>query len=229
MEKYAKLAQPFDLSEIQLKVQATNKDRTRGMVVAYIDARAVIDRLDEVVGPEGWHDTYEVLTNTTQDGVRLVEVLCRLTVGDVYKEDVGEGDSMKAAFSDALKRAAVKFGIGRYLYRLPKIWAELDQYGNIKDPEGVKAQLFGGKPVQREQAQAQDTRPAQQIGGTKASDKQIALIKRLAKEIQEDASDEDIADLVSAGLGREVNDLSSLTMKEASEVIKYLQELKSSF
>lgn len=229
MERYAKLAQPFDLSEIQLKVQATNKDRTRGMVVAYIDARAVIDRLDEVVGPEGWHDTYEVLTNTTQDGVRLVEVLCRLTIGDVYKEDVGEGDSMKAAFSDALKRAAVKFGIGRYLYRLPKVWAELDQYGNIKDPEGVKAQLFGGKPAQREQAQAQDTKPAQSLGGARISDKQIALIKRLAREIQEDATDEDIADLVSAGLGREVNDLSSLTMKEASEVIKYLQELKASF
>jgi len=229
MEKYAKLAQPFDLSEVQLKVQATNKDRTRGMVVAYIDARAVIDRLDDVVGPDGWHDSYEVLTNTTQDGVRVVEVLCRLTIGEATKEDVGEGDSMKAAFSDALKRAAVKFGIGRYLYRLPKVWAELDQYGNIKDPEAVKAQLFGGRPAPREQPQTPEAKPAQSLGSARASDKQIALIKRLAREIQEDATDEDVADLVSAGLGREVSDISSLTMKEASEVIKYLQELKASF
>src|SRR5262249_36601388 len=33
---------------------------------------------------------------------------------------------MKAAFSDALKRAAVKFGVGRYLYRLPSQWVDYD-------------------------------------------------------------------------------------------------------
>src|SRR5262249_47494129 len=37
------------------------------------------------------------------------------------------GDRLKAAFSDALKRAAVKFGIGRYLYRLPRQWCDYDQ------------------------------------------------------------------------------------------------------
>src|SRR5262249_14174357 len=36
------------------------------------------------------------------------------------------GDRLKAAFSDALKRAAVKFGIGRYLYRLPSQWVDYD-------------------------------------------------------------------------------------------------------
>ncbi len=57
---------------------------------------------------------------------RVVEVKCRLTVLEVTKEDVGEGDSLKAAFSDALKRAAVKFGVGRYLYRLEKQWVDYD-------------------------------------------------------------------------------------------------------
>lgn len=229
MEKYARLAQPFDPEEVQLKVQATNRDRTKGMVVAYVDARAVIDRLDEVFGPEGWQDTYEVLADHRDENGRLVEVLCRLTIGEAAKEDVGEGDSLKAAFSDALKRAAVKFGVGRYLYRLPRVWAELDQYGNIKDPDAVKAQLLGGKPAPREQARTGEEKPAQPAGSTRASEKQIAFIKRLAKEIHPEADDSDVADLVSAGLGREVNDLTSLTMKEASEVIKYLQELKASF
>src|SRR5262249_50811477 len=32
------------------------------------------------------------------------------------------------AFSDALKRAAVKFGIGRYLYRLPSQWVDYDAH-----------------------------------------------------------------------------------------------------
>src|SRR5262249_6911389 len=35
-------------------------------------------------------------------------------------------DRMKAAFSDSLKRAAVKFGVGRYLYRLPTQWQDYD-------------------------------------------------------------------------------------------------------
>ena len=59
----------------------------------------------------------------------------RIRVGEewITKEDVGgqseqpdEGDRRKAAFSDALKRAAVKFGIGRYLYRLKAQWVDYD-------------------------------------------------------------------------------------------------------
>jgi hypothetical protein len=59
----------------------------------------------------------------------------RLRIGGrwITKSDVGGpseqpdgGDRLKAAFSDALKRAAVKFGIGRYLYRLPQQWADYD-------------------------------------------------------------------------------------------------------
>ena len=49
------------------------------------------------------------------------------------KTDVGspseqpdDGDKLKAAFSDALKRAAIKLGIGRYLYRLPRQWVDYD-------------------------------------------------------------------------------------------------------
>jgi hypothetical protein len=64
-------------------------------------------------------------------------VVCRLSVkiGEAWvtKMDVGgpsdqkdEGDRRKAAFSDALKRAAVKFGVGRYLYDLPPVWCDYD-------------------------------------------------------------------------------------------------------
>ncbi|WP_279232354.1 Rad52/Rad22 family DNA repair protein [Thermus albus] len=131
-EIYEQLAQPFPPQEVGWKVQTVNRDRTRGLVVAYVDARTVLDRLDEVVGPEGWQDAYEVLADREHNGTRLVEVKCRLTVLGVTKEDVGEGDTLKAAFSDALKRAAVKFGIGRYLYRLEKTWVPLKD-GQIEE------------------------------------------------------------------------------------------------
>ncbi|MER3602821.1 MAG: DNA repair protein Rad52 [Thermus sp.] len=135
-EIWRRLAEPFPSTEVQWRIEAVSKDKTRALVVPYIDARSVLDRLDQVVGPENWHDQYEVLSvfpsgsnHLREEGPekpRLCEVKCRLTIHGVTKEDVGEGDSLKAAFSDALKRAAVKFGIGRYLYRVEKQWVDYE-------------------------------------------------------------------------------------------------------
>jgi hypothetical protein len=121
------LSAPFDLSEVRFKPAVVSGNRA--LALAYVDARVIQDRLDEVLGAEGWQDSYRCLP----DG----SVVCRLRLrlGDewVTKMDVGGpseqpdgGDRMKAAFSDALKRAAVKFGVGRYLYRLPSQWVDYD-------------------------------------------------------------------------------------------------------
>jgi len=121
------LSAPFDPREIKFKPQMVKNNRA--LAIAYIDVRLIEDRLDEVLGAENWQDEYESLA----DG----SVACRLRLklgGEwVTKMDVGSpseqpdlGDRLKAAFSDALKRAAVKFGIGRYLYRLPAQWVEYD-------------------------------------------------------------------------------------------------------
>jgi hypothetical protein len=122
-----RLAEPFDPKEVKWKAQTVKNNRA--LAVAYIDARLVMDRLDEVLGLENWQDKYEVMG----DG----SVVCTLQafIGEhwVSKADVGSlseqpdaGDRLKAAFSDALKRAAVKYGIGRYLYSLPSQWCDYD-------------------------------------------------------------------------------------------------------
>lgn len=128
-----RLAEPFDPADVKFKPAMVKGNRALAM--GYVDARLVQDRLDEVVGVEGWSDRYAVLPGDS--------VKCELTVNmapdpaatpnRVTKEDVGSpseqpdaGDRMKAAFSDALKRAAVKFGIGRYLYRLSSQWVDYD-------------------------------------------------------------------------------------------------------
>jgi hypothetical protein len=122
-----RLSAPFSADAVSFKPQAIQGNRA--LAVAYIDARCIMDRLDETVGPGGWQDDYEPLPSG--------EVKCTLRlkiVGEwIAKSDVGsrsdqqdEGDQQKAAFSDALKRAAVKWGIGRYLYRLPKQWVGYD-------------------------------------------------------------------------------------------------------
>lgn len=126
-EVMAALAAPFEAGEVKFKPQTVKGNRA--LAIGYIDSRAVQDRLDEVLGPENWQDDYTVLP----DG----SVVCKLSVrvgGDwVSKMDVGSpseqpdhGDRLKAAFSDALKRAAVKFGVGRYLYRMAPQWCDYD-------------------------------------------------------------------------------------------------------
>lgn len=131
---WAALSRPFSFDEIKVKVLATNREKTRGLVVPYVDARAVMQRLDDAVGPGGWSDSYDVIS----DGV----VRCRLTVAGVTKEDVGLGDDPKSAFSDALKRASVKFGCSRTLYDAEKVWADLDNRGQIVNPEDVKQRIL---------------------------------------------------------------------------------------
>jgi hypothetical protein len=123
----AALAAPFDPRHVKFKPQMVKNNRALAM--AYIDARLIQDRLDEVLGVENWQDKYDILP----DG----SVMCRLRLNLggrwITKTDVGSpseqpdsGDRLKAAFSDALKRAAVKFGIGRYLYRLKAEWVDYD-------------------------------------------------------------------------------------------------------
>ena len=41
------------------KIQSFNKDKTEWSCVAYIDARDVMNLLDEVVWPENWQDDYK--------------------------------------------------------------------------------------------------------------------------------------------------------------------------
>lgn len=123
----AALAEPFEPREVKFKPQMVKNNRCLAM--AYIDARLIQDRLDEVVGVENWRDNYVMLP----DGSVQCRLSVRLDGRWVTKEDVGstseqpdQGDRLKAAFSDALKRAAVKFGIGRYLYRLSAAWVDYD-------------------------------------------------------------------------------------------------------
>ena len=91
-----------------------------GKKFGYITARQAAERLDAVVGCGNWSSSFRVLD--LEHGA----VECTLTVCEVSKADVGypndadndpEDEPLKAAYSDAFKRAAVQFGIGRWLYQ----------------------------------------------------------------------------------------------------------------
>lgn len=139
MIDFSKLCAPFPASRISWRVGSTNKDKTRGMALAFIDARDVMERLDEVCGPGGWQCDYPHANGKT---------VCRIgiKVGDewIWKAD-GAGDTdfeaEKGALSDAFKRSAVRWGIGRYLYDVDAPWVEIEPAGKsfkIKQSEYAK-------------------------------------------------------------------------------------------
>lgn len=129
----AELRRPFTIHAVRFKPQTVTKDQKKAMAAHYIDARLVAERLNAVVGADGWRDTYRVLFEDQAQWHAAFHfpVECCLTVLDVTRVDVGnyqgaapDEKAVKSAYSDALKRAAVKFGIGAYLYSLPRTWAE---------------------------------------------------------------------------------------------------------
>ena len=127
-EMFAALSEPFPADAIHWRVGATTGDKKKGIGLAYIDARDVMDRLDEVVGCDAWQDTYA----ETNRG-RMLCALSLLINGQWITKSDGAGDTDvegdKGGISDAFKRAAVKFGVGRYLYRLPNTWSPIKPAG----------------------------------------------------------------------------------------------------
>lgn len=164
------LSAPFPQDAISWRAQNVTKDGTKALALAYIDARDVMNRLDEVVGAERWQCRY-----TFAGAITICEI--GIKVGDewVWKSN-GAGntdvEAEKGAASDAFKRAAVLWGVGRYLYALESVWVPCDSYqrGDGKfawskwkgDPWAyVKNVPTAAKPS----AQAKPSAPVKKAGG----------------------------------------------------------------
>lgn len=131
------LKRPFPVSKIHWRVGNTNAKKlqckpweaTEGSALAYIDARDVMQRLDEVMGSENWQVRYPL----SDSGLLICEVGLCIDGNWIWKAN-GAGDTQveaeKGKCSDAFKRAAVLWGIGRYLYAIPFAWGPLKR-GNL--------------------------------------------------------------------------------------------------
>lgn len=123
-----KLREPFRKEELEFRVGATNNDKSMGLALAYVQARAIQNRLDELFGVDGWTVSYKEIS---------AGFICSLSIkiNDrwVTKEDgagMTEYESVKGGISNAFKRVASSgFGIGRYLYNAKKNWYPIKQQG----------------------------------------------------------------------------------------------------
>jgi hypothetical protein len=119
---FERLAAEFPRDAIHWRALTMMGSGNKALAVGYMDARDVQDRLDQVCTPAGWRST---VTETAKG-----RILCTIEIlidGQWIGKCDGAGDTAvegaKGAISDAFKRSAVLWGIGRYLYRLPAVWA----------------------------------------------------------------------------------------------------------
>lgn len=124
------LQEPFHPQDIEWRVQrALNTSKgPKAVVLAYVTNRAIMNRLDDVFGVGGWRNEYKEW--------RDKGVLCGISVkieGEwVTKWDGAEEtniEATKGGFSGSMKRAAVQWGIGRYLYNLDETWVDVKDRG----------------------------------------------------------------------------------------------------
>jgi len=125
------LIAPFSPDEVEWKPAGKGGANARTTLVCYVDARAVAQRLDDVVGCEGWAFTF---TPIVIENGEVKVGKGSLSIHGIVKEDVGEWSAWspsKGCSSDCLKRSAALWGVGRYLYSLPSVTTTLDANGKI--------------------------------------------------------------------------------------------------
>jgi hypothetical protein len=115
------LTRKIDDDKLGVKLNSTNRDKTRGLLVLYLQHTDVADRLDEV--DPAW--TFKIL-DEKWSGDSLFMRGC-LTVKGVSRENVGEGRDAKGAASDCFKRCAMLFGVGRWLYDEELVWVPYNE------------------------------------------------------------------------------------------------------
>lgn len=149
---FTKLSAVFKPEDIEWRIGRAGKN-TNGIwatCLAYVTNRAIMERLDEVCGPANWKNEYKEFTVGAAKGT-----ICGISIrnGDEWitkwdGADPSETEAFKGGLSDSMKRAAVQWGIGRYLYKLEEGFAKtFDKQNKPKDARyGKLPKKEGGTP-----------------------------------------------------------------------------------
>lgn len=121
------LYKPFPPDELEWRLGPSKmyKGELHYQAFAYITARAIMNRLDDVCGQENWSNEYVEWPGGAKCGISVCVRDKWVTKWDGAEVKTKNRfiDSIKTLFSDSMKRAAVQWGVGRYLYELPRLRA----------------------------------------------------------------------------------------------------------
>ncbi len=149
----------FQPDEIEWRIQQAGEKHGRvwAITVPYVTNRAIQMRLDDVVGPENWRNEFK----PGPDGGVMCGLSIRVGHEWVTKWDGAENtdvEGVKGGLSGAMKRAAVQWGIGRYLYTLDESFAHVHDNGRFRgktregtsfrwDPPRLPASVLPAEPA----------------------------------------------------------------------------------
>lgn len=134
-----KLQAPFPADDIEWRVQRAMRTKTgdKAIVVPYITNRAIQNRLDEIFGLDGWKNEFREIHKGIICGIN-----CLINGNWIMKwdgSDLTNIEATKGGLSGSMKRAAVQWGIGRYLYNLSEYWVDVKDKGKHYINSKVKA------------------------------------------------------------------------------------------
>ena len=245
----SKLAEPFPAEDIEWRIQSSGMSGGDpwARVLAYVTARAIMNRLDEVCGPENWKASYTHLAS----GV-MCHLSIRVDTADWVEKSDGAAETAVEAFkggiSSALKRAGAVWGIGRYLYKLESGFAECDKntkrfpnYAKTKDgqafswqaPELPEWALPTPPPNGKDQPKKSPTGSSGAKGGlplppkrsvTLLTGAQLKKIHALRRDIE--VSEEAYKSILFTDFGCTTS--KDLTKKAATELIDRLERRRKS-
>lgn len=137
----AALSQPFKTDDIEWRVLQADMGNKGpwAKVVAYINNRAIMDRLDTVIGANNWRNefrTERIISMDAKGPPEVTAMVCGLSLrieGEWITKwdasDLTDVEPIKGAYSTSMKRAGVQWGIGRYLYNVEQGWAKFHEEG----------------------------------------------------------------------------------------------------
>lgn len=181
-----------------IRQRAGRRDRNgQTHMVEYVEWHTVADILDEHA-PNWGHSVKDI--RAIGD---IITVTVAITIDGITREGVGTGKTasetgIKKAEHDALKRAAVKFGIARELYKKEFDAIEHDDVAPSYTPQPI-------------------SNPVATTLGDMVSGKQLGMIRAIARENGIDAEFE-----CKAKFNCEVSELSK---RAASDLIGHLQSM----
>jgi len=178
------------------------KKRNDGVIhtVDYVEWHTVADILDETVS--NWNHSVKDIKQIGE----ILTITVAITIDGVTREGIGTGLAMsemgiKKAEHDALKRAAVKFGIARALYRRESVETVMDV--EVESPNETP---FPSNPMAKSLSDL-------------LTGKQLRMIRALSRELDINSNEE-----CDKKMGCIADELSK---KAASSFIDHLQDLKN--
>jgi hypothetical protein len=143
----------MNLKDLTKEIEYKWREGPGGKKLAYIDARDVQNRLDEVVGAENWQVDYKVVGNLFMAGIGIrvpTETPDKNYFEWVWKWDTGTESNIevdKGLVSDAFKRAAVQWGVGRFLYDI-KSESAYNQPAKVFTGDAPKPRIIDNEMLQ---------------------------------------------------------------------------------